>query len=322
MIAVLYSMAFVSFFFAIVFIVRPNKKGFDELVYLFKKNNRVPLKTKIIEAQNVKVSKIKSPALWIAEVNSMLKTMNKQGQFRLLVLFSIIFAFSSCVISFATFNFFLIPTGCLIAVALPIIFVTISYNRFLKALNSSLEASLAVITASYLRSEDILTAVSENIPYLSEPVKSVFAKFLFLSREINPDITANLESIKNKIPNEIWGEWIDTVILSYEDKSLNKTLKPIVDKLSKKQNLTKELESEAYQPLREFVMLSILGFCNIFIIRFMNKEWFEILITNIVGKLSIALMLIVIILGVFKALSLTKVVSYTENDLPVKERNN
>ena len=44
-----------------------------------------------------------------------------------------------------------------------------------KAISAELETALSIITTSYLRNEDIQTAVEENLEYLNPPVKNAFA---------------------------------------------------------------------------------------------------------------------------------------------------
>jgi uncharacterized membrane protein YuzA (DUF378 family) len=316
MISLLYATSFIAIFFTIIFIFRPNKEGITKLVNSYKKKTtkKVPLRVKIIESTTKNKFK-KTPLTYASEVSSMLKLMGKENQFRFFLLFSICFSFASCVVAAAMSNLFIAPAGIFLGFSLPVIYVTLSFNKFLKQLDSALESSLSIITASYLRSEDIISAIQENITYISEPIRSALNHFLFLSKKVNPDIIANLKSVKNLIHNEIWEEWIDGVISSYDDRTLKNILIPIIDKLSRKQQLTRDLEQEAYKPLKEFIVVGLIAALNPFIIKMLNKEWYEIITTNLVGKISIAVMLVFIVLGIFKAISLTKVVNMGQNSL-------
>lgn len=42
-----------------------------------------------------------------------------------------------------------------------------------KHLNEELETAISIITTSYLRTEDLIRAVKENLPYINEPVKAI-----------------------------------------------------------------------------------------------------------------------------------------------------
>ena len=58
----------------------------------------------------------------------------------------------------------------------------------------------------YLRSEDLQTAVEENINYLNPPVHGVFRSFLTRIKHIDPDMNAALAELKSAIDNEVWRE--------------------------------------------------------------------------------------------------------------------
>ena len=48
-----------------------------------------------------------------------------------------------------------------------------------KHLNEELETAISIITSSYLRTEDLIRAVKENLPYINEPVKANFEVFVY-----------------------------------------------------------------------------------------------------------------------------------------------
>ena len=50
---------------------------------------------------------------------------------------------------------------------------------------AELETALSIITTAYLRSEDLQTAVEENINYLNPPVQGVFRSFLTRIKHID-----------------------------------------------------------------------------------------------------------------------------------------
>ena len=60
-------------------------------------------------------------------------------------------------------------------------------------------SALSIITTAYLRSEDLQTAVEENINYLNPPVQGVFNSFLTRIKHIDPDMNAALAELKSAI---------------------------------------------------------------------------------------------------------------------------
>ena len=57
---------------------------------------------------------------------------------------------------------------------LPFWYVKLTANHYKRDVSAELETALSVITTAYLRTEDIVTAVEENIAYLkSSSVQSI-----------------------------------------------------------------------------------------------------------------------------------------------------
>ena len=107
---------------------------------------------------------------------------------------------------------------------IPFWYVRLTQTHFKKAISAELETALSIITTAYLRNEDIVTAVEENIDYLNPPVLSVFKEFISRVRLINPDITASLQDMKPRIDNAVFHEWCDGLIACQFDRSLKTTL--------------------------------------------------------------------------------------------------
>ena len=67
-----------------------------------------------------------------------------------------------------------------------------------KHLNEELETAISIITTSYLRTEDLIRAVKENLPYINEPVKANFEAFVYEAELINANTTSAINSLKNE----------------------------------------------------------------------------------------------------------------------------
>ena len=73
---------------------------------------------------------------------------------------------------------------------LPFWSVKLTAHNCKKAVTAELETALSVVTTAYLRTEDIQTAVEENLQYLRPPVQGVFQTFLTRIKCIDPDVDA------------------------------------------------------------------------------------------------------------------------------------
>ena len=115
---------------------------------------------------------------------------------------------------------------------LPFWYIKLTAGHYRKAVTAELETALSIITTAYLRSEDLQTAVEENINYLNPPVQGVFRSFLTRIKHIDPDMNAALAELKSAIDNEVWREWCEALSACQYDHSMKSTLNPIVAKLS------------------------------------------------------------------------------------------
>ena len=67
--------------------------------------------------------------------------------------------------------------------------------------------SISIITTSYLRTEDLIKSVKENLPFINEPVKSTFSAFVSEAELINANLVSAINSMKMKVPNRVFPEW-------------------------------------------------------------------------------------------------------------------
>ena len=117
---------------------------------------------------------------------------------------------------------------------------TLSYYE--KNTKEELETALSIITTSYVRSDDIVAAVRENIKYIKPPLRDVFKSFEGEATAISSNIKRALYKLKSMVDNEIFWEWCDTLIQCQDDRTLKDTLLPIVAKLTDVRIVNSELK--------------------------------------------------------------------------------
>lgn len=207
-------------------------------------------------------------------------------------------------------NFFLIPVLSAGMMFVPLWYIRLTEGHYKKAVSAELETALSIITTAYLRSEDIQTAVEENIGYLNPPVLSVFAGFLARIRLADPDVTAALSDMKMKIENEVFREWCDALISCRHDRGLKTVLTPIVAKLSDMRIVNGELENMVSEPRKEFIIMQILLAGNIPLMYFLNRDWFETLMYTPLGQLILAVCAAALFVTTAFVVRLTRPVEY------------
>ena len=246
----------------------------------------------------------------VIEVQSILKLTGREGWFPMICAVSLfLFAIGSG-IAIVLGNFFSVPVLGIGFMLLPFWYVRLTQTHFKRDIAAELETALSIITTAYLRNEDIVTAVEENIDYLNPPVLSVFKGLVYLIKMINPDIAAGLEDMKVQLENAVFREWCDALIACQIDRNLKTTLTPIVSKLSDMRVVNGELENMVFEPRKEFISMQLLVVGNIPLLYFLNKDWYNALMHTPLGQIILAICFAAIFISAAFVIKLTQPIEY------------
>mgnify|MGYP000510952535 CR=1 FL=1 len=255
----------------------------------------------------------KKPGLFrreISEAQTILQATGKEERFPVLCAASLMLFAVGAGIAIIMNNLLLVPVLAAGMMFLPFWYIKLTAGHYRKAVTAELETALSIITTAYLRSEDLQTAVEENINYLNPPVHGVFRSFLTRIKHIDPDMDAALVDLKAAIDNEVWREWCDAVMACQTDRSLTSILTPIVSKLSDMRVVNAELENLVFGPRKEFITMAILVLINIPLVRFINKDWYHTLVATIPGQMVIAVCLAAVFVSFAFVVKLTQPIEY------------
>lgn len=246
----------------------------------------------------------------IAETQAILKATGREKSFPMLCTLSLAFFAAGASIAIVLGNFFLVPVMAAGLMLLPFWYVKLTQTHFKKDIAAELETALSIVTTAYLRNEDILTAVEENLDYLNPPVLMVFKTFLTKVKLVNPDVDAALYDLKDQIDNAVFREWCDALIACRHDRSLKTTLIPIVTKLSDMRVVNGELENMVFEPRKEFIIMQLLVVGNIPILYFLNRDWHHTLMHTAMGQLVLTVCAAVIFVSIAAVIRLTQPIEY------------
>ena len=249
-------------------------------------NKPQSIRTQIDEATNRK--KKRFIVRQIEEVSEIMRLTDREDKIPVVFIACAVFAIAGAIIASLFDNVFLIPVLGIGMMCLPIWYVKLTASHFKKDISEELETALSVISSAYIRNEDIVTAVEENVHYLNPPIKNVFTDFLVQLKLIDSDVVKAIEGLKTKIDNDVFHEWCDALIQCQSDRNLKSTLTPIVTKLSDVRTVNTELELMLAEPRKEFIIMALLVVATIPILYFLNKEWYEILMHTGIGKIVLA----------------------------------
>ena len=239
-----------------------------------------------------------------------LKATGKEKQFTLVcasALFLFIFGFT---VSIFIDNVFLAPVAAVAMASIPFLYVKSTLDYYNRMVAEEVETALSIVTISYERTNNLVKAIEVNINNIKPPIKSIFEQFIFRVNYVSPDIKTALFEIKEKIDNDIYREWCDCLIQCQDDHTLIDTLTPIVKKLTDVRIINNELKVLVTEPKVQYHWMVAFVVLNIPIMYLINPEWFYILVGSVVGKLTLAISFIVILVTGFYMIKFTKPIEY------------
>lgn len=246
----------------------------------------------------------------LRRIKDALEQTGKGNQFAVACAASLLLMIVGCVIAIMIDNPFLVPVFAIAFAMIPFIYAKRTVAYYDNHVKEELETALSIITTSYVRTDDIVSAVKENIQYLKPPVKDIFAGFVAENMMISSDVKQSIRHLKEKVNNSIFAEWCETLIACQDDRTMKDTLMPIVTKLTDVRIVNNEIKGMLSSARIEYYMMASMVVGNIPLLYFLNKDWFNALMFTTLGKLVLAICGLVIIVTAVLMLRFTKQIEY------------
>ena len=246
----------------------------------------------------------------LRRIKDALEQTGKGNQFAVACAASLLLMIVGCVIAIMIDNPFLVPVFAIAFAMIPFIYAKRTVAYYDNHVKEELETALSIITTSYVRTDDIVSAVKENIQYLKPPVKDIFAGFVTENMMISSDVKQSIRHLKEKVNNSIFAEWCETLVACQDDRTLKDTLMPIVTKLTDVRIVNNEIKGMLSSARVEYYMMAGMVVGNIPLLYFLNKDWFNALMFTTLGKLVLAICGLVIIVTAVLMLRFTKQIEY------------
>lgn len=246
----------------------------------------------------------------LRRIKDALEQTGKGNQFAVACAASLLLMIVGCVIAIMIDNPFLVPVFAIAFAMIPFIYAKRTVAYYDNHVKEELETALSIITTSYVRTDDIVSAVKENIQYLKPPVKDIFAGFVAENMMISSDVKQSISHLKEKVNNSIFAEWCETLNACQDDRTLKDTLMPIVTKLTDVRIVNNEIKGMLSSARIEYYMMAGMVVGNIPLLYFLNKDWFNALMLTTLGKLVLAICGLVIIVTAVLMLRFTKQIEY------------
>ena len=268
----------------------------------------VSLKEEVSIAQKRK--RKKSIGRYIVKIKDSLEAAGKKGVFATVCVASIVLMITGCVIAVIINNYFLIPTLCIICAITPFLYAQSLVNAHDRHIKDELETTLAIITTSYIRTDDIISAVKENLMYFKPPMDTIFKEFVVEATLVRSDIKLCIKNLQTKIESDVFDEWCESLIACQDDRSLKDTLLAIVAKLTDIRIVNNDLKTIASSAKMEYWTMAALVVGAYPLLYLVNKDWFETLVETNVGKIITAVVCTILFIFTILMFKYTKPIEY------------
>lgn len=239
-----------------------------------------------------------------------LRVMGKERQFAIVCTVALALFVAGLLLAVLLDNWFLAPVLGITFAIIPFVYVKSSMSNFEKTMNEELETALSIITTSYVRNDDIVQSVRENINYIKPPVKNMMISFINQATVISSDMKSAIIALRGASSNYIFREWCDALLSCQDDRTQKTTLLPIVSKFTDVRQVNGDLLTMIISPRSEYFTMAALVILNYPLIYLLNKEWFSVLVDTVAGKAVTAVIVLVLLVTAFAMFKITKPIEY------------
>ncbi|OJU18303.1 MAG: hypothetical protein BGN88_00890 [Clostridiales bacterium 43-6] len=243
-------------------------------------------------------------------IKSALASTGKAKQFTVVCSASLVLFTAGAILAVVIDNFFLLPVMSVAMALLPFFYTSNTLSFYEKHTKEELETTLSIITTSYVRSDDILAAVNENLLYIRPPLREVFQAFIGDASAVSSDTKKAISNLKDKIDDDVFEEWCDTLIQCQDDRTLKDTLQPVVAKLTDVRIVNNELKTMLSSVKNEYWMMVALVVLNIPLLYVLNHDWFMTLMFSVPGKVVLGISGAVMLITALFMMKFTKPIEY------------
>ena len=138
----------------------------------------------------------------------------------------------------------------------------------------------------------------------------MFEEFLGDATAVSSNIKSALNNLKNKVEDDIFGEWVEVLIQCQDDRTLKDTLLSVVSKLTDVRVVNNELKTMLQNARNEYLTMVLLVIGNIPLLYFLNKDWYYTLMFTTPGKIVLGICGMVILITALLMLKFIKPISY------------
>ena len=181
-------------------------------------------------------------------------------------------------------------------------------NKYRKYLTAQLESTTSLVTISYIRCNNFIQAVEENIDQISPIVRPKFQKFLDECK-VNASTKNCVRNLRDSINNNLFHEWCEIVLKTLDNSEMKEALLPICEQYTNVKIVQDEIDAEVLGSIAEYVIMMLFMLFCYPLVYFLNAEWFAYYDTFF-GKFVVGYTLLVLFFSIVKMIGVLQPVEY------------
>lgn len=191
-----------------------------------------------------------------------------------------------------------------VCIVLPHAFLIFKGNKERRALAENLEAAMRIITHEYISTMDIQKAVENAVDIIE--IDKPFREFLVDCQLVSANMERNLRRLESKEQNIFFSRWIDQLILTQTDRSQIVNLMPILDDMNDAKTAQRENDTKIASAWRDYFTMLFIILLSPLLIRVIQYEWYNYLITTFFGRVLVISMLGSLVWATGRAMKINK----------------
>lgn len=206
-------------------------------------------------------------------------------------------------------NYWLLPTFVVGLGSLPFLYMGSAVNYYEKTIRDELETALSIITNAYIRTDDIVVAVEENLEFIKPPLRKTFEKFVQDSVVMasNKEIIVRL---RDRLSDQVFYEWCTILLQCQDDRTLKENLQPTLSKLTDIRLINSQIEAVIATAKTEYFALVGFTAVSLPLLEVFSPGALDLLWNSGFGKFLIGLVSFVVLLTYFRMRHVTRPVDF------------